>query len=189
MRKTKPSACGAVFLDRDGVINHPPSESRRYIRSWDEFRFIPKTLAAIRKLRQAKKRVILVSNQAGVGKKIMTRRQLNEITRRMAAAIRKAGGKLDAVYYCTHDPAAGCLCRKPNTGMLKKARRKFGIDLSASFVVGDSPTDILMGQLAGSTTVLVLSGKTHRRVARTMAHPPHHTAKNLHDAVKWILNR
>lgn len=182
-----PKHKGTIFLDRDGVINHPPSEERRYIQTWKEFRFIPGTLKAIRKLHQAKKRVIVVSNQAGVGKKIMTQRQLDDLTRRMQNAIKKAGGKIDAVYYCTHNPSAGCGCRKPGTGLLKKARREFGIDLASSIVIGDSPTDILMGQLAGCATVLVLSGKTHRRVALQMAHPAHYLAKDLDQAVEWIL--
>jgi histidinol-phosphate phosphatase family protein len=178
---------GAVFLDRDGVINHPPSEARRYIRSWKEFRFIPGTLRALRKLHEAKKRVIVVSNQAGVGKKIMTQKQLDELTQRMRTTVEKSGGKLHAVYYCTHTPSAECGCRKPRTGMLKKARRKFGIDLGRSIVVGDSPSDILMGQLAGCATVMVLSGKTNCRVASHMAHPAHYLAKNLDQAVQWIL--
>ncbi len=182
-----PKSNGAIFLDRDGVINHPPSEERRYIRNWKEFRFIPGTLRALKKLHQAKKQVIVVSNQAGVGKKIMTQQQLNDLTLQMRKAVEKTGGKLHAVYYCTHPPSAGCRCRKPYTGMLKKARRKFGIDLARSIVVGDSPTDILMGQLAGCATVMVLSGKTNRRVASHMAHPAHYLAKNLDQAVQWIL--
>src|SRR5262245_25918698 len=132
----------AVFLDRDGVINFPPKH--RYITHWEEFEFVPGTLEAIRRLAKRKIPVVIVSNQSGVGRGIMTRKQLTDVNRRMLHEIRKAGGAVRGAYYCTHRPEQGCPCRKPKAGMVEKASRRYGLDLKRSYMVGDSEVDILM---------------------------------------------
>ena len=176
---------GAVFLDRDGVINVPPAG--RYILGWDQFRFLPDVLKTLHRLRKHGDRVIVISNQSGVGRGIMTKRQLTDITRRMAAEIRKNGGHLDAVYYCTHHPEKGCRCRKPHPGMLKKAARRFPIDLKKSFFIGDSETDILTGRSAGCRTILVLTGRHNKKTAKHLVTQPDRISKNLTHAVRWIM--
>ncbi len=177
----------AVFLDRDGVINAPPVPPKRYITRWQEFRFLPGSLAALRQLRGAGRKVIILSNQAGVGRRIYSAARLRGITRNMLREIRSSGGRVDAVYYCTHAPEAGCRCRKPRPGLLLRGARRFRIDPRRSFLIGDNATDIRMGEAAGCRTVLVLSGATSRSRARRMKPPPDHTAPDLRAAVRWLL--
>lgn len=183
-RDAKP---GAIFLDRDGVINTSPDG--RYVTSWRRFQFLRGSLSALCALRKAGWRVIVISNQAGVGRRIMTRRNLRDITRRMVKAVYQKGGRIDAVYYCTHLPGSRCACRKPAIGMLRKAARRFPIDLKRSFVVGDNKTDIAMGKKAGCTTVLVLSGQESKAAQRDSSIVADRMARNLAEAVRWIVKQ
>lgn len=184
-RRVPRKRTGALFLDRDGVINATPQ--KRYITRWREFHFLPGSLGALRLLNEEGRKVVVLSNQAGVGRGVLSRSRLNLITRRMLAAIRKAGGRVAAVYYCTHPPENGCRCRKPRTGLLRRACRRFRIDPRRSFVVGDNATDVAMGHAAGCRTVLVLSGMSTRGEARRMPVKPDQVARNLAQAVQWIL--
>ncbi len=170
------------------MINASPTQ-KRYITSWEEFRFLPGALAALQALKTSRRKVIVVSNQAGVGRGILQASQLREITRRMLQATRAAGGRIDAVYYCTHSPEEGCPCRKPRAGLLRKAARRLSINLERSFVVGDNVTDIQMGAAAGCRTVLVLTGITERKDAKQMAVSPDKTVRDLQQAVGWILRQ
>ena len=179
---------GAIFLDRDGVINVPPAR-KRYVTQWNEFRFLPGVLSGLRKLRGTGRRVVVVSNQAGVGRGIFPRTRLQEITRNMRRAVETDGGRIHAVYYCIHTPQRRCRCRKPRTGLLLQAARRFSLDLKRSFVVGDNATDIEMGRTAGCGTVLVLSGMTGREEASRIQPAPDFIARNLADAVRWILRK
>ncbi len=175
----------AVFLDRDGVINEPPEH--RYITRWEEFRFVPGSLQAIRVLSRHEVTLVIVSNQSGVGRGVMSKPQLNEVSRRMLTAIRRVGGKIHAVYYCTHHPDRNCSCRKPRTGMIRKAVKRFGIDLKRSYVIGDSEVDILMARSAGCGKILVLSGRHNRSSAKHLSVQPDRIAKDLRAAAGWIL--
>lgn len=177
----------AVFLDRDGVINRPPRQ--RYITAWEQFRFLPGSLQALRRLAQHRKSVVIVSNQAGVGHGLYPDRELKRMTRNMLSRIREAGGRIRAVYYCTHRPQDGCGCRKPKPGLLQRASRSFGIDLRKSILVGDNETDIHLGRTAGCRTVLVLSGVTRKTTARRLRPQPDHVAPDLLRAVDWILRQ
>ncbi len=176
---------GAVFLDRDGVINASPTT--RFVTDWKQFRFLPGVLEALQRLKAHGKKVIVVSNQSAVGRGILTRNQLNDITQRMLQRVESAGGKIRAVFYCLHRPDAGCSCRKPKTGLLKKAAQRFGINLKRSFVVGDAEADIAMGLKAGCRAILVLSGKQTHASTRFMSVRPHRVVKDLDRAVRYIL--
>ena len=177
----------AIFLDRDGVINRPPQN--RYITHWKQFQFLPGALRAIRRLTQEGKSVVVVSNQAGVGRGLYSLGELRRINRNMLRRIHETGGRVRAVYYCTHRPQDLCACRKPKPGMLQRASRSYRIDLRRSFIVGDNETDLLLGQSVGCRTVLVLTGITRPAAARLMKTKPDHTAKNLVKAVDWILKQ
>jgi histidinol-phosphate phosphatase family protein len=177
----------AIFLDRDGVVNASPAT--RFVTSWRRFRFLPDVLDAFRTLNDHGRIVIIVSNQSGVGRGVLSTAHLKDITQRMLQSIRRAGGQVHAVYYCPHHPQEGCVCRKPHTGMLRQAARRFSIDLKRSFVIGDSETDILMGHSAGCMTVLVLSGKVSKEQARRLSIVPDRTVKGLSEAVQWILRQ
>jgi len=183
---TKKLKKGAVFLDRDGVVNACPTH--RYITTWKEFRFLPGVLKALRILAYHGKPVFIISNQSGVGRGLLKNSQLQIITRQMLRTIRRAGGKVQSVRYCVHQLEDGCGCRKPRIGMLEEAVRRYSVDLKKSFVVGDQETDILMGRSAGCRTILVLSGKHTRQSTQELTVLPDRVARNLEEAVHWILN-
>jgi len=145
-----------VFLDRDGVINEILPGS--YVKKISEFKFLPGVVEAISNLSKEGLPSIIISNQAGVGKGLMTSGQLAEIDRWMVNFIRARGGMILKTYYCPHPSGSGCACRKPQPGLLLKAARDFDVDLKGSYFVGDNISDIKAGCVAGCRTVLVLSG-------------------------------
>lgn len=175
----------AIFLDRDGVINARPKG--RYITRAEQFTFLPGVLSALRLLKRSGAQAFVVSNQSGVGRRVMSRRALDGITQKMLRGIERSGGKIRAVYYCTHAPRQGCACRKPRPGLLLKAARRHRLDLARSSVIGDDAVDVAMGRAAGCRTVLVLSGKLTRQAARKQGVAPNRIARNLSEAVRWIL--
>jgi D-glycero-D-manno-heptose 1,7-bisphosphate phosphatase len=147
----------AVFLDRDGVINENLPDA--YVDDWARFRFLPGVVEAIAKLNRAGYLVVVVTNQAGIGRGLMTEAALQEIHARMLAAIETDGGRVDLVLYCPHAPEAGCDCRKPRPGMLHRAAARLAIDLERSYFVGDHVTDVQAGRAAGCHPILVLTGR------------------------------
>lgn len=147
-----------IFLDRDGVINKYPGD-RLYVTSLRKFKFLPRAKKAIALLNKKGYRVFVVSNQAGVGKGAYAQKTLDAITQYMFDEIRKAGGNIEKVYYCTHRKDAGCACRKPKTGMLKKAAGEFKFSLKGAYFIGDTIRDVLTAHNAGAKSILILSGK------------------------------
>jgi D-glycero-alpha-D-manno-heptose 1-phosphate guanylyltransferase len=142
-----------VFIDRDGVINHEKKED--YILNWEEFQFYDGVKEALARISSKFGKVILVSNQRGVGKGLMTEADLGAIHRQMQEEIEEKGGHIDHIYYCTStdskDPD-----RKPNPGMAFGAKKDFpGIDLGRSVMIGNKPSDMLFGRNAGMYTVFV----------------------------------
>jgi D-glycero-D-manno-heptose 1,7-bisphosphate phosphatase len=148
-------ANNAVFLDRDGVINRDRAD---YVKSWEEFEFLPGVLEAFRLLARGPHRIIVVSNQSAIGRGLVSREAVDEIHARMTEAVRRSGGRIDAVYYCPHRPEADCLCRKPRPGLLLKAARELGIDLAGSWLIGDDLRDLESAVAAGVRPVLVRTG-------------------------------
>lgn len=151
----------AVFLDRDGTIN----EEREYLHRPEEFRFIPGVPEAIRLLKDAGFLVVVVTNQSGVGRGYYDEAAVERLHRHMDNELAAAGTSVDAYYYCPHHPKEGnapyrvdCTCRKPFPGMLEQAARDLGIDLSASWMVGDKLADVEAGLGAGCVPLLVLTG-------------------------------
>ncbi|MGA7645457.1 MAG: HAD family hydrolase [Terriglobales bacterium] len=144
----------AAFLDRDGVINRKPPEGQ-YVTRWDELGFLPGVAHAIAQLNQAGFRVIVVSNQRCVAKGLLTAADLDSIHRRMCIELAAAGAIVDAVYYCPHEKLPPCSCRKPAPGMLLSAAREHQIDLTASWIIGDSDADVSAGRSAGCKTALL----------------------------------
>ncbi len=141
------SDCDTLFLDRDGVINrHRPHD---YVKNWEEFEFLPGVLDDLARLARRFKRIIVVTNQRGVAKGLMSEETLHDIHRRMKVEIERHGGRVDAVYTCT-DLSDESVNRKPNIGMALQARRDFPeIDFSKSLMIGDSASDIEFGRKAG----------------------------------------
>jgi len=142
-----------IFLDRDGVINKKMPE-HDYVKSWQEFQFLPGAIEGLRRLTVAGYKIFLITNQQGVGKGLMTEGDLQSIHEKMSAALTAAGVKIMAIYYCPHLESAGCYCRKPQPGLLFRAAREHYLDLTKSFFIGDSPSDLEAGRRAGCRTIM-----------------------------------
>jgi D-glycero-D-manno-heptose 1,7-bisphosphate phosphatase len=175
-----------VFLDRDGVINKNPVY-RDYIKNPSEFKFMPGSRMAIRMLNEAGFRVIIISNQTGVGKGLYSKEDLKNITEKMLKGLERSKAKLDKICYCIHHPDAGCDCRKPRTGMFKKAVKKIEFDHKNSFFVGDTERDTLAGKNFGVKVVAALSGYNKRKDIKKWEIQPDFIAKDLLDAVKRVI--
>jgi histidinol-phosphate phosphatase family protein len=137
-----------VIVDRDGVLNCKPAQAQ-YVRNWSEWEWCAGSLEALRLLRQAGYRVIIASNQPGIGRGFMTEADLDAVHGRMMREIALAGGLVDAIYYCPHDWHAGCECRKPKPGLLFQAQREFDLDLTRTPFIGDDERDAAAAAAAG----------------------------------------
>ena len=178
-----------IFLDRDGVINQ---DSPDYIKSRAEFHPLPGSIEAIARLSRASIRVIIITNQSAVNRKMITLAELQAIHRELRAAVSDHGGRIDDIFFCPHHPDEGCACRKPKPGLILAAHRRHGIDLSRSVMVGDSAKDILAGQAAGcARTVLVCTGDANRALDTLIGCGcrPDRIVADLAAAVDWILGQ
>jgi len=145
----------AVFLDRDGVINRRPPEGM-YVTRWEQMQLLPGVAEVIRLLNRVGFRVVVVSNQRCVAKGLVTVQELDSMHQRMCDELATAGATIDWVYYCPHEKWLECGCRKPAPGMLLTAARKHRLDLTASWMIGDSDIDIEAGRSAGCKTARLL---------------------------------
>ena len=150
-----------VILDRDGVINF---DSDHYIKSPEEWKPIPGSLDAIARLNQWGYRVVVATNQSGVGRGLFEMDALNAIHDKMLRALAVAGGRVDAIFFCPHTNADDCDCRKPRAGMLEDIASRYNCDLSGVPSVGDSLRDLLAAQAVGAQPMLVLTGKGKKTV-------------------------
>jgi D,D-heptose 1,7-bisphosphate phosphatase len=183
----------AVFLDRDGTIN----EEVGYLDSFDKLRLFPDAAGAIRRINEEGLKAVVVTNQSGVARGYYTEAFVRETHDLIQALLRKEGAFIDAFYYCPHLPAEGrgtdlavCGCRKPKPGMLLKASEDLAIDLSASYMVGDTLKDMETARNARTKGILVLTGHGAAYQPGTPDAPiikPDFIAANLLDAVDWIL--
>lgn len=148
----------AIFLDRDGVINEYPG-SAQYVEKIAEFKFISGSLEGIKKLFDDGFNLFVISNQAGVAKGLYSEGVLNKINRKITSHLAKKKAQLRGIYYCMHHPESGCDCRKPKTGLLKRALDDFGQKPELSFFIGDSFKDMETARRFGAKSVLVLSGR------------------------------
>jgi D-glycero-D-manno-heptose 1,7-bisphosphate phosphatase len=170
----------AAFLDRDGVINQRAREGE-YTTTWKELHILPGVAEAIGLLNRAGYLVVVVTNQRCVAKGLISSSQLEDLHKRMCDELARGGGIIDAVYYCPHDFAPPCDCRKPKPGMLLQAAREHDIDLAASWMIGDSARDIGAGRAAGCRTIRLLD---ENEPADTTADL---TAKSLLEAAQKII--
>jgi D-glycero-D-manno-heptose 1,7-bisphosphate phosphatase len=138
----------SLFLDRDGVINRRLVDE--YVRRWDEFEFLPGVLPALGRLAGLFRTIVIVTNQRGIGRGLMTEADLADIHGRMLDAVRAAGGRIDRIYHCPHDLSAACACRKPKTELFARARADFPeLEPTRSIMVGDSSSDLQFAINAG----------------------------------------
>ena len=185
----------AIIMDRDGTV----CDEVGYVNHVDRVRLLPRSAEAIRRANEAGFQTVVVTNQAGVARGYFAESLVDEVHDRVRELLAAEGARVDGIYYYPHHPDVGaepyrrrCDCRKPKPGMLLRARDEMGIDLEASFMIGDSVRDIEAGRRAGATPLLVLTGygkgelayQSHRWTVR-----PEHVADDLLEAVTWILAR
>jgi D-glycero-D-manno-heptose 1,7-bisphosphate phosphatase len=174
-----------VILDRDGVINQ---DSEQFIKNPDEWKPIPGSLDAIARLNRAGYRVVVASNQSGIGRGLFDMAALNAINDKMYRTLAHMGGRIDALFYCPHAADAGCDCRKPKPGMFHDIARRFNVDLTGVPSVGDSLRDLQAAAAVGAQPILVLTGKGAR--TRAAGGLPEGTAiyADLAEAVRHIVS-
>lgn len=181
----------AVFLDRDGTINQEVG----YISRPEQVRLLPGAAGAIADLRQAGFAVVVISNQSGLARGYFTEDDLAAVQAEVERQLLAHGAPLDGFYYCPHLPegavehlAVVCDCRKPATGLVRRAANDLGLSLRGSYMVGDRLRDVACGRAGGLTSILVQSGHQDWP-PRGPQEEPHFVAPDLASAAKWILAR
>lgn len=145
----------AVFLDRDGVINEVLTNRVKFVNKPRDLYFLPRVAEAVRNLNEFFDYIFVVTNQGGVGLGYMKEQQLHKIHEYMISELKKEGATIHEAVYCPHKPKAGCECRKPNAKLIEDLANRYEVDLSKSFMVGDTDTDIIAGKKAGTKTVFI----------------------------------
>ncbi len=176
-----------VFIDRDGVINQ---DSRAYIKSWSEFKFLPRSLRALKKLTQPNFQSYLITNQSAINRQMITPEKLTHIHRNMMAEIVAAGGRIDDIFFCPHLPVEGCNCRKPKPGLIYSAQKKYDIHLAGSYMIGDSAKDIACARQAGCGFALLVKTGNYATAINELSTAGIHSdynASDLYDAVNWVI--
>jgi D-glycero-D-manno-heptose 1,7-bisphosphate phosphatase len=174
-----------ILLDRDGVINRRIPDG--YVTSWEQFEFLPRALDALRLLAENSYKVIVVSNQACIGKGLISGEELAQLTSRFVHAVAKAGGQIYDVYYCPHRAEDACECRKPNPGLLRKAQHEHGFAFAQTFLIGDSERDLMAAHEVGCPAVWVRDDMCSDFDARSTPHRPRATVADLYEAVQFVL--
>jgi D-glycero-D-manno-heptose 1,7-bisphosphate phosphatase len=175
-----------VILDRDGVINF---DSAQFIKSPEEWKPIPGSLEAIARLKQNGYRVVVATNQSGIGRGLFDMDTLNRIHKKMHKASFELGGRIDAIFYCPHSADSECECRKPKSGMFKRIAETLNVDLNGVPAIGDSLRDLQAGAAVGCMPLLVLTGKGEKTRAEGNLPPGTHVFVDLAGAVDYLLSR
>jgi len=175
----------AVFLDRDGTVN----VDYGFVSRPEDVKLLPGAGEAIRRLNEVGIPVFIISNQSGVGRGLYGLEAVSLVNREVERRLDREGATVKAYYFCPHAPEEECECRKPKLGMLNQARKDWGIDLADCYVVGDKPSDGELGKNAGGKGIIVLSGQTKPEDIAIWEVKPDFVAKDLLEAVEWILKR
>ena len=147
----------AIFLDRDGVINQ---ERKDYVKKLDEFIILDKTSDAINIIKNHDFLVIIITNQSPINRKLLSVETLNKIHEKLQSYLERYDTSFDGVYFCPHTPSENCECRKPKPGLILQAVIDFQIDLSESYMIGNSETDIHAAKNAGCKGILLKKDQT-----------------------------
>jgi D-glycero-D-manno-heptose 1,7-bisphosphate phosphatase len=145
-----------VILDRDGVINH---DSDRYIKSPSEWQPIPGSIEAIARLHQGGYRIVVATNQSGIGRGLFDMATFSAMNDKMMEMVFRQGGRIDALFFCPHTDADNCTCRKPKTGMYEEIASRMHVELAGVPCVGDALRDLQVAEAVGGQPILVLTGK------------------------------
>ena len=174
-----------VIIDRDGVINF---DSDQYIKAPAEWKPIPQSLEAIARLNHAGYRVVVATNQSGVGRGLFGMATLNAINEKMYRALANVGGRIDALFFCPHTNECNCDCRKPKPGMLLDISKRFNVNLKNVPFIGDSLKDLQAAQAVGAKPILVRTGKGEETNAGQGLPKGTIQFVDLNDAVKHIIS-
>ncbi|MEI8143303.1 MAG: HAD family hydrolase [Candidatus Berkelbacteria bacterium] len=177
----------AVFLDRDGVINYN-ANPHDYVKKWDEFRFYKNAVKALKDLSKRNIFTVLVTNQRGISRNIMSHEDLLDIHKNMLEELGKVNASISQIYYCSHGHEDNCNCRKPMPGMFLQAAKEHEIILEKSFMVDDARSGIEAGKRAGCKTILVLTGngRENLKTVDEWEFKPDYITKDLLSATKII---
>lgn len=177
MRRAQP----AVFVDRDGVLVREVG----YLRDVKDLKVLHGVPAALKLLRRAGYKVVVATNQSGVARGYLTLATLRGLHKELKRRLAREGARWDALYFAPYAPDSGHPWRKPGIGMLKAAQKRFGLDLKASYFVGDRPSDVQCARKAGCGAVVVRTG-----AGRSYKGPrPDAYRRDLLSAARWILGR
>jgi len=175
-----------VFLDRDGTLNYDPG----YLKVAAELKLLPGVGPALARLKGAGAKLVVVTNQSGVGRGILTLKDLEVIHARLQGLLEQEDAALDAIYFCPHHPDDDCRCRKPNVGMVERAVSELQLDLRRSYLIGDHARDIQLAHRVGAKAILITTtGVDAQAVDRLTIEQamPDTVAKSMAEAVDWIL--
>lgn len=170
----------AVILDRDGVIN----EEVEYLHTPEKFQFIKNALVGIKEMQEMGFAIVIVTTQAGIGLGYFTKEDFFKVNKIMLKGFNDYGIRISKIYFCPHSVLDYCICRKPNIGLIEKAKEDLNIKLQNSWVIGDKTADILAGKKAGCRTILVLTG--HAGQDREFSVDPDFVANDLQEASEII---
>jgi heptosyltransferase-2 len=176
-----------IFLDRDGTLNEDPG----YLKSASELRMLPGVAAALARLKAAGARLVVVTNQSGVGRGFLSLKDLEAVHARLEGLLEQHDAALDAIYFCPHHPNDGCRCRKPATGMVDRAVAELQVDLRKAYVVGDHASDIQLAKAVGVKSILVTSGTVNEQaltMLRAAGAVPDMVATSMDEAAACILH-
>lgn len=182
----------AVFLDRDGTM----VQDVGYLSRLEDLHWFPWTIEAVRLLHRAGFLLCVTTNQSGIALGFCTDAFVRRVHEEMSAAIEAAGARIDGWFYCPHHPEAAidalrmvCECRKPGPGLVRQAQKRFDIDLTRSFVIGDKAADVGLAESVGARGILVRTGYGESELVRHNGHVPGsaHVATDLLGAATWIL--
>ena len=175
-----------VFLDRDGTLNYDPG----YLKIAADLKLLPGVGPALARMKRAGARLVVVTNQSGVGRGMITLKDLEAIHARLQGLLEQEQAELDAIYFCPHHPNDGCHCRKPNAGMVERAVSELQLDLRRSYMIGDRARDIQLAQRVGAKAILITSGSVDQQALdRLKAEQvmPDTVVKSMAEAVDWVL--
>ncbi len=176
-----------VFLDRDGTLNYDPG----YLKIAADLKLLAGVGPALARLKKVGAKLVVVTNQSGVGRGILTLKDLEAIHARLQGLLEQEDVALDAIYFCPHHPDDGCRCRKPNVGMVERAVSELQLDFRRFYLVGDHARDIQLAHRVGAKSILLTPAPVDAQSLETLKTKqamPDAMAKSMAEAVDWILN-
>jgi len=177
----------ALILDRDGVIN---KDLGRYIETIEEFEFIPGVVDSLSQLSDNGFKLFVASNQAGVGKGIVTKEFVKQIEDKIQENLSQKGGRIEKFYYCFHSDSDNCLCRKPKPGLLYDIKSDYPeIRFQDTYFIGDSERDVIAAEEVGCKTIVVLTGKSDATHVAKWSHQPDFIFHNIENSRETICDK